>query len=71
MNGYLTPFMNRMGVVFLVSLALAVAVSLATPQRPGTDTIDTVDVRYRTSAGFNVGALAVVLILIVLYATWW
>jgi SSS family solute:Na+ symporter len=70
-NGYLTPFMNRMGVVFLVSLALAVAVSLATPQRPGTDTIDTVDVRYRTSAGFNVGALAVVLILIALYATWW
>jgi len=70
-NGYLTPFMNRMGVVFLVSLALAVIVSLATPQRADVDTIDTVDVRYRTSAGFNVGALAVVLILIALYATWW
>ena len=71
MNDYLTPFMNRMGVVFLVSLALAVVVSLATPQRPGTDTIDTTDVRYKTTAGFNVGALAVILILIALYATWW
>jgi SSS family solute:Na+ symporter len=71
MNDYLTPFMNRMGVVFLVSLVLAVVVSLATPQRPGTDTIDTADVRYKTSAGFNVGALAVILILIALYATWW
>ena len=46
-NDYLTPFMNRMGVVFVVSLALAVIVSLATPARPATDTIDTADVRYR------------------------
>ena len=70
-NDYLTPFINRMGVVFLVSLVLAVVVSLATPQREGTDTIDTQDVRYRTSAGFNIGALGVILILIALYATWW
>ena len=71
LNDYLTPFINRMGVVFLVSLALAVIVSLATPQRPGTDTIDTADVRYRTSGGFNIGALGVILVLIALYATWW
>ena len=71
MNDYLTPFINRMGVVFLVSLVLAVIVSLATKARPGTDTIDTVDVRYKTSTGFNAGALGVILILIALYATWW
>lgn len=71
MNDYLTPFINRMGVVFLVSLVLAVIVSLLTTARPGTDTIDTVDVRYKTSTGFNAGALGVVLILIALYATWW
>jgi SSS family solute:Na+ symporter len=70
-NDYLTPFINRMGVVFLVSLALAVIVSLATPQRAGADTIDTTGVRYKTSAGFNIGALGVVLVLIALYATWW
>jgi SSS family solute:Na+ symporter len=71
LNDYLTPFINRMGVVFVVSLALAVIVSLATPQRAGADTIDTAGVRYRTSGGFNIGALGVVLILIALYATWW
>jgi SSS family solute:Na+ symporter len=71
MNDYLTPFMNRMGVVFLVSLVLAVIVSLATPQRPDVDTIDTSNVRYKTSTGFNAGALGVILILIALYATWW
>ncbi len=65
------PFMDRMGVVFLVALALAVIVSLVTPQRAGADTIETGDVRYATSTGFNIGALAVVLILIALYATWW
>ncbi|MCH8615027.1 sodium/sugar symporter [Sphingomonas sp. SM33] len=70
-NDYLTPFMNRMGVVFIVSLLLAVIVSLVTKQRAGTDTIDMSDVRYSTRAGFNVGALAVILILIALYATWW
>jgi SSS family solute:Na+ symporter len=70
-NDYLTPFINRMGVVFLVSLALAIIVSLATPQRPDVDTIDTANVRYKTSTGFNAGALGVILILIALYATWW
>jgi SSS family solute:Na+ symporter len=70
-NDYLTPFINRMGVVFLVSLVLAVVVSLATPQRPDADKIDTRNVSYRTSSTFNIGALGVLLILVALYATWW
>ncbi|HEX4739560.1 MAG TPA: sodium/solute symporter [Allosphingosinicella sp.] len=65
------PFMDRMGVVFLISLALAVVISLVTPARPGADTIDTANVRYATRTGFNIGALGVVLILIALYATYW
>jgi SSS family solute:Na+ symporter len=65
------PFMDRMGVVFLISAALAIAISLVTPRRPGTDTIETGDVVYATRAGFNAGALAVILILVALYATWW
>ena len=65
------PFMDRMGVVFLVSAALAIGVSMLTPARAGADTIETADVDYRTRAGFNVGAVAVVLILVALYAAWW
>jgi solute:Na+ symporter, SSS family len=65
------PFMNRMGVVFLIAAALAILISLLTPQKPGTDTIETGDVAYATRAGFNAGAVAVILILIALYATWW
>ncbi|WP_395396364.1 sodium/sugar symporter (plasmid) [Novosphingobium sp. BL-8A] len=65
------PFMDRMGLVFLAALALAVVVSLATPARRDRDTISTGDVRYATSAGFNAGAIAVVLVLCVLYAVFW
>ncbi len=65
------PFMDRMGLVFIAALALAVVASLVIPTRREADTIDTGEVRYATSSGFNVGAIGVVLILIVLYATFW
>ncbi|HZV39400.1 MAG TPA: sodium/sugar symporter [Pseudoxanthomonas sp.] len=65
------PFMDRMGLVFLLALALAVVVSLATPHRPEKDVVQTRDVDYRTSGAFNIGALAVVAILVALYASFW
>jgi len=65
------PFMNRMGVVFLIALALAVVVSLVTASRADTDTISTRDVSFATRSSFNIGAVAVCLILVALYATWW
>jgi SSS family solute:Na+ symporter len=65
------PFMDRMGLVFLLALVLAVVVSLLRPAHAGTSTIETRDVSYATSPGFNIGALGVVLILVALYATWW
>lgn len=65
------PFIDRMGVVFLASLALAVLVSLLAPARAEVDTIRTDDVDFATSRRFNIGALAVVLILVALYASFW
>ena len=65
------PFLDRMGVVFLAAMALAVIVSLTVRSRAGADTIITKDLDYSTRASFNIGALAVVLILAALYATWW
>jgi SSS family solute:Na+ symporter len=59
-----------MGVVFLVTLVLAVVISLLTNARAGANRIDTA-VDYRTSRGFNVAALAVLGVLAALYATWW
>ena len=65
------PFIDRVGLVFLLALALAVVVSLATPKAHGKDFIRTDDVNYRTSGMFNMGSLAVVAILVALYATFW
>ena len=65
------PFMNRMLVVFFVTLAVAVIVSLVWPNAANRNRIDTADVSYKTSTGFNAAALAVCMILIALYVTWW
>ncbi|MGD9584981.1 MAG: sodium/solute symporter, partial [Lysobacterales bacterium] len=43
------PFIDRVGIVFLLALALAVGVSLATTAQPGRDFIRTDDVRYGTA----------------------
>jgi len=65
------PFIDRVGLVFLLALALAVGVSLLTPAAPQKDVIDTRGVDYRTGGVFNVGALAVLAILTALYALFW
>ena len=65
------PFMNRMLVVFLAALVLAVAVSLVRPQAAAANRIETRDVDYSTSVSFNVLGLGVIAILVALYATWW
>lgn len=65
------PFIDRVGLVFLLALILAVLISRAYPAQPGKDCIRTDDVRYDTTLGFNVGALGVIAILTALYATFW
>jgi len=65
------PFMDRMGLVFLLALVLAIVVSKLRPAVAGTSIIRTDDVDYRTSGGFNIGSLGVVLILVALYTVWW
>jgi len=65
------PFIDRVGLVFLLALALAVGVSLLTPAAPQKDIINTRDVDYRTGGVFNLGAVAVIAILVALYAVFW
>jgi SSS family solute:Na+ symporter len=70
-NDYVTPFMNRMFVVFWVSLALAILVSLLFRGRGDANRVTMEGVSFKTPAVFNVGGLGVILILIALYASWW
>lgn len=65
------PFMNRMMIVFFISLALAVVVSLARPAPAENNLITMQGVSFRTTSGFNVAAVIIIAILVALYATWW
>jgi solute:Na+ symporter, SSS family len=65
------PFMNRVGLVFVLLIVLAVVVSLACCHAPASNRIRTDDVSFRTSSGFNIGAVIVIAILVVLYTVFW
>ncbi len=65
------PFMDRVGLVFLLALALAVIVSLTLRASADPNRIRTDDVSYATSGTFNAGAVGVIAILVALYASFW
>ncbi|NOX82387.1 MAG: sodium/solute symporter [Alphaproteobacteria bacterium] len=65
------PFMDRVGVVFLLCVGLGVTLSLL--QRPARDdqVIDLAGISFKTGPGFNIGAVVVTAVLIFLYAFYW
>jgi len=65
------PFMDRIGLVFLLSFALATIVALVTTATGDRDRIQTRDVSYRTTPSFNVASIAILAVLVALYATFW
>lgn len=68
---FVIPFMNRVGLVFLLTLAAAVLVALVAPQKKAVNVVSLEGVSYKTTKGFNLAGLGVILILIALYAIWW
>jgi SSS family solute:Na+ symporter len=65
------PFMDRVGLVFLACLAIAVAVSLAQRRPEPAIRIELRRIDYSTSRAFNLASVAICAILVALYATWW
>ncbi len=65
------PFMDRVGVVFLLALVLGVVISLFTPKPAEDKVIDLGGIQFGTSALFNVGSVVVVAALVAIYAVWW
>jgi SSS family solute:Na+ symporter len=64
------PFMDRVGLVFLLCVAIGVMWSLARPQ-PQAGFVDPASVSFSTTQGFNVSAVLVTLILVFFYTVWW
>ena len=58
-------------LVFLLCIVLGVVVSKLQGAEAHPDAIAYEDVDTRTSNGYNIAALGVILMLAALYATWW
>lgn len=65
------PFMDRVGLVFISCLVLAIVVSLIQKQGDHEHAVQLDDINFETKTSFNISALLVTLILITLYTVWW
>jgi len=65
------PFIDRVGIVFLMCMAVGVVVSALQGIEPHPDAIEYKDVDTSTTTGFNIAATVIVLMIAALYATWW
>ncbi|MDG1732192.1 MAG: sodium/sugar symporter [Thalassotalea sp.] len=65
------PFMDRVGLVFVLCLLLAVVVSLIEKKGEHEHAVDLDGIDFSTSKGFNISTVAVILILIAFYSAWW
>ena len=65
------PFIDRVGIVFLMCMTVGVTVSAIQGAEPHPDAIEYADVDTSTTKGFNIAATVIVLMIAALYATWW
>jgi SSS family solute:Na+ symporter len=65
------PFMDRVGVVFLLCLVLCYSVSMAGKSNTADGSVSLDKISFETTQSFTVAGIGVVLILSALYATWW
>ncbi len=65
------PFIDRVGLVFLLCVAIAVSFSVMAGSRAQDGAVSLSDIQFATTRGFNLSAALVTLILAALYATWW
>ncbi len=65
------PFMDRIGLVFLLCLALTVIVSLVDKPSDHDHSVNVNEVSFSTETGFNIAAIGCVMILTFFYVTWW
>ena len=65
------PFMDRIGIVFLLCLAVAVVMSLLDKPSDHDNSVSLSEVSFATDTGFNIAAIGCIVILVSFYVTWW
>ena len=65
------PFLDRMGIVFLLCLLTMWIFAIIENKPPSDKVIVLEKSMFRTSTGFKIGAVIIIIILIILYSIWW
>ena len=65
------PFMDRVGVVFLLAMVIGVVVSFLQKQQSEEKVVDLAGISFKTGTRFNIGAVIITLMLFGLYGYWW
>ncbi|MDH3246216.1 MAG: hypothetical protein OEM26_16455 [Saprospiraceae bacterium] len=65
------PFMDRMGIVFLICAGIMVLISLIENKGPDAKAIEYEKSIFYTTPAFNVASLVITGLLAVIYAVWW
>ncbi len=65
------PFMDRVGLVFVLCFGIAIVLSLLKPASDAALKVELKNIDYSTSRGFNIASVLVIAILIGLYGYWW
>ncbi len=65
------PFMDRIGLVFLLCVLVTVIVSLLDKPSDHDSSVSLDQVSFNTEKGFNIAAIGCVIILVFFYVTWW
>ncbi|WOI54569.1 sodium/sugar symporter [Parvularcula sp. LCG005] len=65
------PFMDRVGIVFLIAMAIGVVVSYLQKPQSEEKVVDLRGISFRTGPIFNFASIAIIVILCGLYGIWW
>jgi SSS family solute:Na+ symporter len=65
------PFMDRMGIVFLICLAIIWIFAVVEGNKQHPKAIAISKGLFSTGKGFKIGSVLIIIILIILYTIWW
>lgn len=65
------PFMDRVGLVFILCIVIAVLISLLDKQKTDNQSVELSRISFSTPRSFNIAALGCSVILILIYSYWW
>lgn len=65
------PFIDRVGLVFIMCTALAIIISVVQGHGDHPQAVNLDEVQFATKRSFNIASLAVAAVLIAFYTTWW